>query len=334
MLRLKKEKPMAKKVQTELLQALDFVKAVAPNGGVVGMGDNVLSVVTPVMRAYHPISDDLRFTTDLDKFHAAIKTIGERAYSATIAQTLKIAAGKFKIELPIIEVEAIRPVQPEEINQEIDERFLTALFNASIPTTPGASRVQFAGVFLSDAQTCVGTNGNVVVEAWHGNNIATGIIVPTDFVRVLERMKKAGMVVTHVYGDERLFAVRYANNAILITQLYVEQYVNHKAIFALADKANPVPDELESLKAAFDELSPFGDILSVTAGSIDCGNASITMLNQHAYAFSVANWQTVKSLVVKLDAHSLENMIVFHGPFLRGCIVKVDKNASDRLGRH
>jgi len=313
-----------KTVKTDLLIALDFVKLIASDGGVVGMGDNVLSVVTPVMRAYHPVGDDLRFTTDLDKFHAAIRTIGERAYSATIAQTLKISAGKFKIELPIIEVEAIKPPTIDDVATPVNEGFINALVNASVPTKSGAGRVAYAGVYSSASQTFIGTNGNVLVEAWHGIDMMTDIIIPTDFINIIKKVH-ASNPLTHVYADERIFAARFANNAIMITQLFVEQYVNAAAILAMSETAKPEPMP-DDLRGYFDELAPFGDTINVTAGAIECGRASITTLSQHAYKFKVDNWKLISALVTKADFGTLANMVVFFGPMLRGCFTKVDKD--------
>lgn len=332
-LRAKKEKPMAKTNKSELLTALDFVGSITNEPALVSMGDYRLSVVTPYMRAYHPVKDDLRFITDLEKYHAAIKTIGDRPYVATVANTIKLQAGRFKVELPIVETEHIQPIRPDEINIPIGEYFLDALFYASIPTTPGAQMVAEAGVWLSPTQTACGTNRIVLIEAWHGNgDIFSDIIIPTDFIKVLMKMHKQGRVASHIYADDKIFAVRYADDAILVTQLYVEKYPNVAGVFEMASRANPVADNVESLKAAFNELVPFGEVLAVSAGSIDCGNASISMLNTHAYALGVKWWVMCRDIITKFDPHTLENMIVFEGPVLRGCIAKTDKHEAARAG--
>lgn len=326
---------MAKeKVKSELLAALDFVRNVTKSeeSAIVTMADHMLSVVTRYMRAYHPVRDDMRFSTDLEKYHAAIKTIGDRPYQATVDKTIKVNAGRFKVELPLLNETDVPPLNTEGINIPCSPDFLQALYLAATPTTPGHTRVAFAGVYLTPEATFVGTNGSVMVEAWHGNrDIHSNIIIPTDFIRILERMTKAGRVATHMWADDYIFAIRYDDGAILITQLYVEQYVNYSGVFDLFTGTTPSKDNLETLKAALDELAPFGALYRVSASSIDCGNASVTMPSEYSWCIRVPDWQMVKHIVLAFDPHTRPNMACFIGPTLRGVIIKVDEDAANRL---
>lgn len=326
---------MAKeKVKSELLTALDFVRNVTKSeeSAIVTMGNQMLSVVTRYMRAYHPVRDDMKFSTDLEKYHAAIKTIGDRPYQATVDKTIKINAGRFKVELPLLLAEEVPPLETEGINIPITPDFMQALFHAATPTTPGHTRVVFAGVYLTPDATFVGTNGNVMVEAWHGNrNVHPNIIIPTDFIKILEKMNKSGRTVTHVWANDLVFAVLYDDGAVLVTQLYVEQYVNYSSVMDLFNGSQPVKDNLETLKAAFDELEPFGMLYRISASSIDCGNASVTMPSEYSWIIRAADWQTVKHLIVACDPHTRPNIVCFIGPSLRGCIVKLDEDAANRL---
>lgn len=314
-------------IKTELMRAVEFVKQAAPDGGVLSLAQGVASVVTPYMRAYYPILEDMTVTTDIDKFHAAIKAIGDRPYSATVTKTLKLNAGSFRCELPVMEIEKIYPITPEQVNVAVQPAFFEALFAAASVTSPGADRVAFAGVYLSDQQTCVGTDGRVILEVWHGcADLAYGVIIPTDFIKILQRVIGWGYNPTHAITDDKFFAVKFDGDCILMTNNYAEQFPDYKTIFSATSELKCSSDGLDAIKSALDEVAPFGDYFEVGDGAVECGNAIVTnaAFKNDDWSIAKKDWYKVAKYIEAYNA-KLPNMVFFtnRSPWLRGLIVKL-----------
>lgn len=316
-----------KQVKSELLAAVEFCKLIAPSGGILSIVDGIASVVTPEMHAYHPVNDDINVTTDLDKFQAAIRTIGDRPYAMTVNKTLKMTAGRFRVELPILEFDNLYPVRAEQINVPIDPYFFQALTMASLATTPGHDRVACAGVYLSPQHTVVGTNGFILIEAYHGNaSLAHGILIPTQYLFVVERALKKGYRPSRAIADNKFFAILFENGAILMTRLYMEDYVNYERIFDSVKGIETVDENVPELFSAFEEIADFGNIFDVTPEGIACGSASVQYSSRHTYSIKVDDWKKVKHIVQRFNP-SPTNLVYFQGSRVRGCIAKVKGNA-------
>lgn len=232
--------PRKRNEDSPLLSALRFVKEAQRKEGpphethcriahnsIVG-SDGVLTVGIPLAEDMPEICPNT---------HTLIHAL-ERA-RGTVATTVEngrmtIRASKFAAVVPVLDAMTLPYHMPDGAQYPLSDDFRDAALSASIYTREGAQTVVAASVMTRNG-TLVGTNGNVVVEAWHGIPTPPGLIIPKAFIDVIGKIKKK---ITHFGFSDTSFTLWYDDGSWIKTQLYLEQWPNIEPLLSYIDNSH------------------------------------------------------------------------------------------------
>lgn len=237
---------------------------------------------------------------------------------------MTIKASKFKAVVPVLSPLDLEYVGPDAAQYPINDDFRVALSKASVFTKENAQTVVAASVITRNGSV-VGTNGNVVVEAWHGIPTPPGLIIPKRFIEKLEKTKKK---ISHFGYSETSFTIWFDDNSWLRTQLYVEKWPDIDMILSLTETAVPqdLPKDFwEGMKI----LEPFAkenNRVWFTSKGIrssphegDGAEYAVKDLPD-GQTYNMKYLLTLEPLVSKFDWTSSDRAAIFYGENIRGAI--------------
>lgn len=165
---------------------------------------------------------------------------------------ITVKTAKFRAQVPCVEWNVIDFITPDPAAYALTDDFKTAAVRSAIYTREGAQTVVAASVRTRNG-SIIGTNRNVIVEAWHGCPTPEGLIIPKSFIDAIDKIKKK----IHAFGfSATTFTIHYDDGSWIKTQLYIEEWPNVDMIFAYLDAARRIEvpkDFWEGLKS----VAPF-----------------------------------------------------------------------------
>lgn len=206
----------------------------------------------------HPIEEDLNICPHLGKLKTAIDKAGAQiAISATDNGRLSVAGAKLKAIVPCLPPERYPPVMPDIQCAVIDDRIKEG-FKAIVKLAKDdAERVVEASILLR-GNTMVGTNGQLILEYWHGIDLPPGLAVPQRAAQAIAKSAKPLVGFGFDYGRSATFF--FEGGAWLKTQLYAEEWPNVDAILNIAAYPADIPVGLWDGLDAIEKFSEDGGI--------------------------------------------------------------------------
>lgn len=194
------------------------------------------------------IEEDLNACPNIDLMLAAVEQCGEQfeivqlspeKLSVRSIEPDGVTDGKFAAYVPCTLTDLIWPV-PDPPIQIIDDRLLVALRKV-VPLLDVTADTVIEQSIQLNAGSCLATNRSVLMEAWHGFDLPSGLLLPKAIVTALHKSKK------HLarFGFGRVTATFYFDDETwLRTQLFQDKWPNVQNHFNYAGCTRPVPPQL------------------------------------------------------------------------------------------
>lgn len=162
------------------------------------------------------INEDLHLRPNTHRLLKALERCEEPISLTPREDKLAIKSGPFKALVPCLSMEGFEPGAPDPILGTLTPAFLDALEVAAVATVDRAPLAMNASLLLRSGSV-LGTNGHVLVEAWHGSAMPAEFAIPKSFQVVLSKLRK---VPASFGASERSFTVYFDDKSWLRTQLY------------------------------------------------------------------------------------------------------------------
>lgn len=313
-----------------LVRALDFIAFAQKDKGApyqthVALGGKMAVAHDGVLSAGHSIDEDLVACPHTVTLLAALKKCaGVLSVAQLDSGKLSVKSGKFKAFVPCLPNATLPGIGPDPKVGVIDNRIRDGLAVLSPLVVENSQRVITASVLLR-SRSMVATNGNVLLEYWHGIDLPPGLIIPKVFINALLKITKPLVA----FGfSQSTFTVYFDDDSWLKTQLYNDKWPDCDAI--LNKPNNPV----ELPKGLFDAIN-------IVAGFVEDNRIRLCegRVNTHAHegvgaSYEVAGLQANVSFNVKhilllegriktIDFVGEKGISYFYGDNLRGAITQI-----------
>lgn len=322
---------MAKKpLENSLLAALQFIASVQPKRAVNAFDvhcrifDNKLVAMGGPLSAGIAIQEEIEACPHTQKLIDALKKCPEAVNLTMITpKELSVRSGNFQATVPCIGQVDIPAIFPNLHSVQVTPEFEAALKKVGEVVSERAKTILQSSVQLR-GESVVGSNGDVILEAWHGLSMPDGPILPKLFISALKR--RTGKSVYSVAMDVDSLTAHFSDGAWLKTAL--QRDPNFPDLFAyLKLESNPIPLPLGFFEAV-ERLAPFSrnGRLYFTENGICTDNytkdGAINLCDglPIGISFTIESLQLVAGLIDKIDFNVSKKLVYFFGPNVRGCI--------------
>jgi len=232
------------KEESELVVALKFIKAAQNDDGHAEymkhcyFQDGQVVAFDGVLAAGYPVSEIMNACPRTSLLINALERV-RGAYSMTQLDnaSLVINSGAYRVNVPC-EVNNMFPVQPDEPLYDIGDSFKEAAEKAATFCTDGAQTVLQASI-ITLANSLAGTDNAVIIEAWHGWGMPSGLLIPVSFVNALKKIEHK--LVKFGWTPDRSLTFYFENGAWLRTQLYQEPVPDIAAYLSKVEMSGCIP---------------------------------------------------------------------------------------------
>lgn len=229
--------------------------------------------------AGHPIEADIAVCPHLKRLKEAVGKAGATlSMTATENGRLNIAGEKARFAIPCLPGTSLHPVMPDPSIAVLDDRLKAAFGHAVSLAKEDADTVHEQSLLLR-AQTVVGCNGTIAIEAWHGIDLPPGLGIPQKAVKAV--IKAKGRLVGFGWDMGRSVTFHFENGAWIKTQLMQGEWPNIDNVLNVATYyADCPPDLFEGLNTilSFSEdgaVHFHEDKLKTTYGNTEDSEASL-----------------------------------------------------------
>lgn len=205
-----------------------------------------------VIAAGCPIEEDLRCCPQTQRLVAALEEC-KPGYQITLHQDqfLEVRSGEFVANVPLIDGGKLQWCVPDPLLITVDDRLRAALLAIYSIVNEKSDRVHEAAILLQ-ANTCMSTNGRLILEAWHGWDLPPDILIPKSIVKAIDKAKKP--LVGIGFGNASA-TFWFEDKSWLRTQRYLTKYPAH-AMMNTATTLRPIHPTLFS---AVHQLQAFSE---------------------------------------------------------------------------
>jgi hypothetical protein len=236
---------------------------------------------------------------------------------------LSVRSGNFQATVPCIEqidIPAIFPnLHPVQVNQD----FETALKRVGGIVSERAKTVLQSSVQLRGG-SIVGSNGDVILEAWHGLDLPGCAIIPKLFISAVKKHRSHALYSLAL--DVDALTVYFGGGEWLKTALQRDSSFPDLPAY-LALPSNPTPLPLGFFEA-IERLAPFsrnGRLYFTNEGICTDNYTKDGAINlceglPIGISFTIESLQLLSGLIDKIDFNVSKRLVYFFGPNVRGCI--------------
>lgn len=256
--------------------------------------------------------------------HALERAKGNTATTITESQVI-VKTSKFRAVVPSVGPADLHMIYPDPAQYPLNDEFKRALIEASALTKEGAQTVVQASVMTKNG-SIVGTNGHVIIEAWHGIPTPPGLAIPKAFIQALEKVNKK---IERFGLSDISFTVWFDDGSFIKTQLYSERWPDIDSVLNELNGAKPTEmsrDFWEGVKT----VAPFSQ-----DGYIYLGDGEIRSHRDTEIATSykckgvpdnismnIRFITSIEDLIKTVDFDHSERLTVFFGDKIRGAMIK------------
>lgn len=323
---------------TEIYDALQFIKgAVAKKDFVpalkhVFIKDKTIQAFNGHIALSSPVDFDHNIAPVADDFIRAVDQCkAEPKMHVTAGGKLSIKDGSFKVFVKLTDVETFPEMEPEGDMYDCDSDILHAFKTLQPFIGDDASRPWSAGVIIRDG-FAYATNNTVLACYTKKIQIPFNIIIPTDAVRELVRVKKP---VQQLQVSERSITFHFEGGQWLRCNLLDQLAPDFHSILSQCDyditKMKPIPDDLAErilrLKPFMDKKNP--QVIFRQEGMFTAPDESGASDDEYSFPFSVFRQEPVTHVVGQAshwDLSSYPGACSFVGEHISGVIIGIKAN--------
>jgi len=320
---------MKKPINT-LLTALQFVAAVQPKRSNnpadthCRMFGNKLSASGGPLSASIGIQEEIECCPNTQKLIEAIKQCPEAInLTMLLPDELSVKSGNFQAVIPCIRQKDIPAICPIAKTHEVSPEFEVALKKAGSIVSDKAKTILESSVQLREGSV-IASNGEVILEAWHGCLGPVGPILPALFINAL-RKNRSKAIYQLGYLIDTLTAY-YEDGSWIGTALQRDPAFPDLRSF-LSLPSNPIPIPLGFFEA-IERLKPFsndGRLYFTNEGLCTDTYKTDGAINLCAglpvgISFDIDAMRMINGLADKIDFAVTNRLVYFFGHNLRGAI--------------
>lgn len=323
-------KPKAKE-EIDFLKALRFVsKAQQPIGNphqthcrIVG---RQIIAYDGILAAGYPTSDEVpEACPHTFQLIAALERANDASAVTFENQVITVKTSKFKAAVPCLSSYDLIYISPDVCAYQLTDTFAVAAKQAAMFTREGAQTVVAASVKTRNG-SIVGTNGQALIEVWHGSPTPEELIIPKSFVDAIS--KTDGKIVGFGYSETSL-TIWYENGSWLKTQLYSEQWPSIDRFLAYTETAHAEDIDKDFWTgvhsvAAFSEDGDVYFLDGFVCSHVSTAKGAEYKLKggplKQSYSFKTI--LALEGIATKFDWNGNESVSCFFGEKLRGVLAK------------
>lgn len=325
---------------SQLLTALRFVKLAQQDNGKAayqthcgfvrdGFGQQYVVAFDGILAAGHPVTEEMAGHPHTFRLIDALERV-RGAYTMTLLdnERLSISSGAYRAVVPCLPDNAMLSITPDPCLYQIDDRWKQAAVRAGTFCTDGAQTVMASSV-ITYGTRMVGTNGLVMLDAYHGYEMPPELIVPMAFVKEVAKVDAKLNGFGYSAGSLTFY---FEGGAWIRTQLYQEQYPNVSRILdpLIMTGCTEIPEAFFDAVAA---VAPFAsDARTVIIGNNQVQSHRETNVGaQHqceglafnAITLNADHLTKLKPFMEKFDVTTYPNYVVMLGDNIRAVVMKI-----------
>ncbi len=220
------------KPSSKLLEAVRFLASItkeegAPTDTHILLSNKTATAFNGIIGAGVLIDEELNAAPHAKTFLNALSRCGE-TYSITQVDAYKllIKSGPFKANIPCIDPTLLMFPTPNPIQAPLTDDFKEALvLIEKIKPENGQRLITLS--FLLNGPSIISTDGKIIIEAWHGQNMPTNIPIPKAIIPVLQNQSKK---LTGFGLDNMTATFFFEDDNFIRTQLYADKWPDIKHI--------------------------------------------------------------------------------------------------------
>ncbi len=321
------KRPQKRTAETSnLFEAIKFCalatkKDGSPNETHIYLSNGCATSFNGVLACGCSIDTDINAYVNAELLLNALAKCGQHFSITQLFQKLSLKADKFKALVPCLPLDLAQTPLPDLPMAALDNRFSEALAKVSILATEGAQSVILASVLMSGA-SLISTNRVVMLEAWHGIDLPTGIALPKSFCVALSKCNKK----LSKFGYSQSSCTFYfEDNSWLRTQFFAEPWPDVQGILNRKCNLFEVPNGFFEGVDAVSSFNTDGcvyfdrDILASHSSDEVGARYDVTGIPKGPI-FNIKQLKLIQPYVQKIDFQAEGGCLMFIGDQIRGCI--------------
>jgi hypothetical protein len=318
------------KAASTLLTALRYAAVIqkaigAPETTHCRLFNKWLMATNGVLSLAHSIQEEIQVCPHTHTFVDALEQApGAVNITKLDEQRLSVSSESFQAIVPCIPDNAIPVIYPDPAIAECDDRLTAAMMQVAILISDAGQKLVTCSIQLRNG-SCVTSDGNLILEAWHGIPMPPLLLVPKTFAVAENRLAKT----IYQFGfSDRSLTLWHSDGSWLKGQLYpansdlpnLDGYLNAPA------KPSPIAEGLADAVARLEPFSADGQLaftqdgLRVTDPALML-NATVEFVGvPSGLSFNLNALRTALKLATSVHWNASQGISIFHGNNLRGAI--------------
>ncbi len=323
--RKSKDKPT-----NQLLEALRFVALAQRDEGPsqhrhCRIKEGWIAASDGILTAGAKVDAELDACPQTRRLLAALERCGEGVAITQLDETrLSVKSGALRAVVPCIDPELIGFTWADPPIAPLTPAFLAGVKAIEHIASDTGPNVQSCSLLIA-GPTISATNGQVLAEYWHGNELPPYFVIPKSAANVLNRCAKTPIG----FGfNGRSATFHYDDGSWLKTQLFDDKWPNIAKVFEKEKPGNNVaiPAGLFDAMALIGDFSDCGQVefcegllKTVNKEGAECAEHDVKDMLEGA-RFSIKNLELLKPIAKTLNVDLSCPAAYFYGQNLRGAI--------------
>jgi len=321
------KRPKQRTTETSnLFEAVKFCsllckKEGAPNDTHILFRDNNICAFNGVLSASVRVDESLSAYPNAALLETALTKCGQHFSITQLDQKLSVKADKFKALIPCLPLDLAQTPFPDPAMASLDNRFSEALNKVSMLATEDAQTVICASALMAGA-SLIATNRVVMLEAWHGIDLPTGIALPKAFCVALS---KCGKKLTKFGYGQSSCTFYFEDESWLKTQFFAEPWPDVRGILDRKCNLFEVPNGFYTGVDSISNFSSDGciyfdkDVLRSHLEPDIGASYEVTSIPKGPI-FNIKQLKLIQPYVQKIDFQAEGGCLMFVGDRIRGAI--------------
>lgn len=314
-------KPAKATQALKLMEALSFVELATEDRGsntaeFVNLSNKQAITFDGTFAAGMEIEEELSLAPKLEVLKKALAKSGK---SLTITELptgrLSVKGEKLSVMVPCVAPGDLPDVVPDPaiapLNDEIKEAF-----KALVGIIAETGERFFETALLLEANLATATNGKVLMQYWHGNDLPPNLILPRPFVKAVASQFKS--LKAFGWTQEHSVTFWFEDNSWYKTQVYQDKYPDVNKLLDVTSSAAEAPATLWEGCAQIAEFDEY-EWIEFKSGEITSGTASWPVEKLQGYKkFDYKQIKKVIPYITKIDLTTYQDRAFFFGDKVRG----------------
>lgn len=274
-------KPAVNDSAAKIIEALNFTKIAVKNdadqyGKMAYLTGGWVFTHNGIIAAGASIGEnDLSGYVEHGQLAAALSNVGKELIISSGDDGIAIKSGEYEVVVPAYDTETMRSAPPDGGDRwPVGDEFRTALVVAGRVVKDTAENVRDAAIY-NNGQMLIATDGISIVEAWHGQVLPPGLVIPKAFANAVGKTDKKITQFSFDQQNYRSFTLWFEDGSFLRTNLYPYADYPQGVVTKYAEFFADFDKVIETPKGFFEaaaSIAPFAtddtNAIAITGGAV------------------------------------------------------------------